>query len=125
MFDACATLSVFSSLHVSDVYMKNASLNIDLYATALAKNSNSMEKISPSPFSPFPVFSHHTIQMPQRNCMYLHFYPLLGGTRPINSVPRGLRPKRYATHCHRTRKLHFSRNVCFHFKRSSIKSKKA
>jgi hypothetical protein len=49
------------------------------------------------------------IQMPQRNCMYLHFYPFLGRPRPINfralerenesgaSMPRPALPKHYAT----------------------------
>ena len=31
------SLSSRSALHVSDVYMKNASLNIDLYAAAIVK----------------------------------------------------------------------------------------
>jgi hypothetical protein len=49
------------------------------------------------------------IQMPHRNCMYLHFYPFLGRPRPINfralerecesgaSMARPALPKRYAT----------------------------
>lgn len=43
MFDACASpersfsLFLTRTLHVPDVYMKNASLDIDLYAAAIVK----------------------------------------------------------------------------------------
>lgn len=41
MFAACTTRPghspLFFPLHVPDVYMKNASLNIDLYAAAIVK----------------------------------------------------------------------------------------
>lgn len=59
----------------------------------LWKNSRSDEK-NAEDFSILSstIFSRcfSTIQMPQRKCMYLHFYPFPGdraGARPINFVP--------------------------------------